>query len=357
MKKSKSLIKELLLVFIIGSIILTGCNNPESSLDTDIAIPVKVEEIKLKSIEQYLNTTGTVYSTHEILLKSELSGKYKLQINPRTGRKFALGDVVNEGEIIIALEDQEYENNITIRSKELNLETAKNEYEQQKKMLDMGGATPKDYKTAESNFINAEYALNNAYIQLAKMKIKTPFKGVIVELPYYTPNVKIDNALDMVKLMDYSQLYLEVNMPEKDINTVKIDQKVRILNYTLPNDTIVGKITQLSPVINPDTRTFLGSILIKNPELLLRPGMFVKAEIITARKDSVIVISKDIILNKQRGRTVYIVDKGAAQERRITFGLENPEEVEIIRGLNPEERLVVEGFETLRSRSKVSIIR
>ncbi|MFC2117376.1 efflux RND transporter periplasmic adaptor subunit [Bacteroidota bacterium] len=357
MKNSKLLIKELLLVLTIGSIILSGCGNQPSSLDTDIAIPVKVEEIKLKSIEQYLNTTGTVYSTHEILLKAELSGKYKLQTNPRTGRQFALGDLVNEGEIIIVLEDQEYENNITIKSKELNLETTKNEVEQQKKLLDMGGATPKDYKNAESSYINADYALKNAKIQLAKMNIKAPFKGVIVELPYYTPNGKVDNGLDMVKLMNYSQLYLEVNMPEKDINTVKINQNVRILNYTLPNDTIVGIITQLSPVINPDTRTFLGSIIVNNPKLLLRPGMFVKAEIITSRKDSVIVIPKDIIMSKQRGKTVFIVENGAAQERRITFGLENPEEVEIIRGLNADERLVIEGFETLRSRSKVSIIR
>jgi len=85
--------------------------------------------------------------------------------------------------------------------------------------------------------------------------------------------------------------------------------------------------------------------------------MFVKAEIVVAAKDSAIVIPKDIILSKRRGKTVYIVEKGAAQERAISTGLENPEFVEVTTGLKKDERLVVKGFEMLRHRSKVKIIR
>ena len=88
-----------------------------------------------------------------------------------------------------------------------------------------------------------------------------------------------------------------------------------------------------------------------------RPGMFVKTEIIVARKDSAIVIPKDIILTRQRGKTVYVIIKGASEERIITTGLENPEEVEVTSGLSVNERLVVKGFETLRRRQKVKIIK
>lgn len=355
--KPIELIKKTTIILVISLIIITGCRQRQTNISTDIAIPVKVEEIKLKSIEQYLNTTGTVSSTKEVLLKSEMGGNYKLLTNPKTGRPFALGDMVEQGQEIIALEDEEYINNIAIDAKLLNLEIAKQEFENQKPIYELGGITQKDYTNSESSYINAQYAHNNALLQLAKMKIKAPFRGAIVELPFYTGNTKIANGSDMVKLMDYSKLLLEINMPEKDINTVKVSQAVRVLNYTLPNDTIIGRITQLSPVINPDTRTFLGNIIVDNPKLLLRPGMFVRAEIITARKDSIIVIPKDIILSRQRGKSVFIVDQGTATERRVSFGLENPEEVEIINGLNVDERLVIEGFETLRNRSKVSIIR
>jgi RND family efflux transporter MFP subunit len=150
---------------------------------------------------------------------------------------------------------------------------------------------------------------------------------------------------------------MEVNLPGKELGRIEVDYPVRVMNYTLPDDTLNGKITQVSPALDPDTRSFKASLDIDNPQWLLRPGMFVKAEIVVASKDSAIVIPKDIILSKRRGKTVYIVEKGAAQERAISTGLENPEFVEVTEGLKKDERLVVKGFETLRHRSKVKIIR
>jgi RND family efflux transporter MFP subunit len=129
------------------------------------------------------------------------------------------------------------------------------------------------------------------------------------------------------------------------------------MNYTLTEDTLKGSVTQISPAIEASSRTFQTSLLINNPEWTFRPGMFVKTEIIVARKDSAIVIPKNIIMSRQRGKTVFVIVKGASEERIITTGLENPDEVEVISGLSVNERLVVKGFETLRRRQKVKIIK
>jgi RND family efflux transporter MFP subunit len=150
---------------------------------------------------------------------------------------------------------------------------------------------------------------------------------------------------------------MDVQLPEKYISVIKPGQIVKLTNYTIPEDTIIGSITQLSPAINADTRTFKGNIYINNPKLILRPGMFVKADIITSHKDSVIVIPKSIILSRQRGKTVFIVDRGLAAERIIETGLENISDVEVRRGLIKNERIVTSGFETLSNRSKVKIIK
>ncbi|MBE3087344.1 MAG: efflux RND transporter periplasmic adaptor subunit, partial [Bacteroidetes bacterium] len=151
--------------------------------------------------------------------------------------------------------------------------------------------------------------------------------------------------------------YMDVQLPEKYISVIKPGQVVKLTNYTIPEDTIIGNITQLSPAINADTRTFKGNISINNPNLLLRPGMFVKADIITSHKDSVIVIPKSIILSRQRGKTVFIIDRGVAAERIIETGLENITDVEVTRGLTKNERVVTSGFETLSNKSKVKIIK
>ncbi len=85
--------------------------------------------------------------------------------------------------------------------------------------------------------------------------------------------------------------------------------------------------------------------------------MFVKADIVTNNKDSVIVIPKNIILSRQRGKTVFIIDRGVAAERVIETGLENISDVEVTRGLMKGERVVTSGFETLSNKSKVKIIK
>ena len=85
--------------------------------------------------------------------------------------------------------------------------------------------------------------------------------------------------------------------------------------------------------------------------------MFVKADIVTDHKDSVVVIPKNIILSRQRGKTVFIFDRGVAAERIVETGLENLTEVEITRGLAKNERIVTSGFETLSGKSKLKIIK
>ncbi len=350
-------LKNSILVVAVITSLLSSCHNREDELDTEIAVPVTVEEVKARSIEQYVSSTGTVLPTKEVLLKSQIPGYYRLMTNPATGRQFALGDIVKQDQVIIQLEDPAFENEIKIESQKLNLDISEREFNKQQSLYEKGGVTLRELKNAEISFINAKYAYENALLQLEKMSIKAPFKGVIVDLAYHTEGTRIEASLPMTKLMDYSLLYLEIQMPEKELGKVKVNQPVRIMNYSLPEDTLSGNITQLSPAINSETRTFKGSVMIANQNLLLRPGMFVRAEIVVASKDSTIVIPKDIILVKQRGKTVFVVDKGAAEERILVTGLENPTHIEVIGGLKLNERLVVSGFETLRNQSKVRIIR
>ena len=344
-------------IILLMTVILASCDDEGKDLSKDISIPVSVTEIVPGSLEEYISTTGTVKPLKEVTLKSEISGKYMLLKNPSTRKPYVLGDYVKAGTAIIQLEDDEYENNIKITSLELHLEISKQIFDKQKSLYKKGGVTLSELKNSEIEYINSQYAYDDALIRLRKMKIVAPFSGIIVELPYFTSGTKAEAGATMVKLMDYSSLIMELNLAVKNIDVIDVDQKVRIMNYSIADDTLTGIISQLSPAIDPQSRSFMVVVSIDNSDLLLRPGMFAKGEIIVAAKDSIIVIPKNIILSKQRGNTVFVIDKGLAQERIITFGLENPEYVEVISGLEAKEKLVTKGFETLRNRSKVKVLK
>lgn len=342
---------------LLGATLFASCDDKKADLNKDIAIQVSVKEIAPKSIEKYISTTGTVEPIKTVSLKSEVAGKYQLQTNPRTGRKFQLGDYVKEGTVVIQLEDKEYENNIKIKSLELRLEISKQTFEKQQSLYKKGGVTLSELKNAEIELINAKYSYEDALFRLEKLKVKAPFSGTITNLNYYTQNTRIEAASPVLSMMDYSKLHMEINLAEKNISMIKTGQPVNIVNYTIPGDTLNGVLAQLSPAIDAETRSFKAVININNSKLLLRPGMFAKGEIVVAKADSALVIPKNVILNKQKGNVVFVVHKGLAEERVIEFGLENPDEVQIVSGLEKKDRLVVKGFETLRNRSKIKIVK
>jgi membrane fusion protein (multidrug efflux system) len=351
MKNIKLLIITAIFAFAIS------CNNQAPTETTELAVPVSVENIKLQSIQQFINTTGTAKAKAETSLNSEIAGEYYLLTNKATGQPFKLGDRVKKGQEIIRFEDAEYVNGIALESKKLNMEISVQEHEKQKSLYEKGGVTLRELRNSEVSSINSQYDFESAEIRLAKMKIVTPFTGVIVELPYYTKGTRITANQPMVSLMAYDKIYMDINLPEKNISEVKLGQEVIITNYTIIEDTLKGIITELSPIISTETRTFSGKLQIDNPSLKLRPGMFVKADIITAQKDSTIVIPKDIILTGGRGKYVFIVGRNSsADDRTITTGIENQDYIEILEGLSKNDRVIVKGFETLRDNSKVKII-
>ena len=345
-------------IIILAALIFTfsGCRNEDQNLTADVEIPVSVDEIKLKTIEEFVNTTGTAIPKGEIELKSRIAATYFLERNPRTGKMWQMGNKVNTGELIARLEDEEYVNSVKMETNQLNLELMETELRKQESLYEKGGVTLKELKTAGINYENAKTTVINSKLQLERTKIVAPINGVIVDLPYNTQGTQIETGVSVVKIMDYQTMFMDVQLPEKYISVIKPGQVVKLTNYTIPEDTIIGYVTQLSPAINADTRTFKGSVSIDNQDYLLRPGMFVKADIVTNHKDSVIVIPKNIILSRQRGKTVFVVDRGIAVERIIETGLENITEIEVTNGLSKNERIVTGGFETLGNRSKVKII-
>ena len=348
---------QLLIVSCALCIGLVACSTQPQSNQNEIETPVSVKELKNSSIDRLINTTGTALATYSVELNSEMTGTYKLHSNPRTGKPFKLGDSVKKGQIIISFENSEYENSIALESKKLSLEITEQEQVKQKELYDKGGVTLSELRNTDVRVTNARYDLDNANINLEKMKVIAPFDGVIVTLPHYTVDSRVNQGSLMVGIMDYANLYMDINLPESAIEYVQNNQAVQITHYTLPDDTIDAIISELSPAISVETRTFKGKVLINNKEMKIRPGMFVKADIIVDRAEEAIIIPKDVIVSNRNRKYVFVIERNTAIMRIIKTGIENEENIQVIEGLKENENLVIRGHETLRDNSRVKILK
>ncbi len=343
--------------FILAALLfLTACKQEPMAIDASSTIPVRISELKPKPIQDVVTATGTAYPIRDLQLKTEQAGRYELLVNPRTGGSFRMGDAVRKDELLISLENPEVVNQIAMDSKKLQFESAQREFTKQQSIYEKGGITLKELSDAERAFVDAKHAIESANLSLAKLDIKIPFDGVIADLPHFTDGGQIPSGTLVARIVNYSLLYAELTLPSKDMDRIVRGQVVSVNDYGKTQNSLPGKVTEVSPALDPESRMFKLKIEIANPQLAIKPGTFIKADIVVQEKPEAIVISKGVILDRQGNKIVYVVDRGMAVERRIITGIENKDEVEILEGLRAKDQLIIEGFETLRSRSQVKVI-
>ncbi|PWD97638.1 efflux RND transporter periplasmic adaptor subunit [Marinilabilia rubra] len=342
-------------IAILMTLVFCACGNRNQRFNMDVAVDVTVQKLSPQSIQEMVTVTGDLMPAGSVVLKSEMPGEYYLQRNPQTGELFKMGDKVRKGAVIIKLEDKAYRNTTNIEGERLNLEISEQEYVKQNALYEKGGVTKRELVNAERNLVSARKNYENAQINLDKMSVEAPIDGVITSLPYYSQGVRVDQGAEMIGIMNYQQLVLDVTLPASSFGRVEPGQRSLITNYSSSEDTIQGEVTQLSPALDVSTRSYKGRIGIGNEKGILRPGMFVNAAIVVEQNDSVLAVPPEVVLSQMGGKFVYVVDKETARKRIVQTGLEGRDRIEIVDGLKPGEQVVVEGFETLRDGSKVNI--
>jgi membrane fusion protein, multidrug efflux system len=337
-------------------LLLAACKQERMSIDTSSTIPVRISELKPKSIQEVVTATGTAFPIKDLQLKTEQAGRYRLQNNPRTGAPFRMGDAVRKDELLISLDNPEIVNQIAMDSKKLQFDSAQRDFTKQQGIYEKGGITLKEVSDAERAFVDAKHSLESGALSLAKLEIRVPFDGVIADLPHCTDGGMVAAGTLVGRIVDYAILYAELTLPSKDMDRVVRGQTVAVNDYGTTQNVLTGRVAEVSPALDPDSRMFKLKIDIANPRLVLKPGTFIKADIVVQEKPEAIVISKSVILDRQGNKIVYVVDRGIAAERRIKTGIENKDEVEVLEGLRAKDQLIIEGFETLRNRSQVKVI-
>ena len=335
---------------------LASCKEEALNVATESTIPVKAAELKPKAIQEFVTATGTAFPAADILLKTEQAGRYRLRAGARTGQPLRMRDAVRKGEVLISLENPEYLNQVAFESKKLAHESAQREYTKQQGVFEKGGITVKDLADSQKAFVDSTYSFENAALALKKLEVVAPLDGIVVDLPHFTDGQWIEANTAVVRIMDYARLYADLTLPGKEMERLTAGQRVVVTDYGQAATTVAGIVAQISPALDAESRMFKLRIEIPNGNLRLKPGSFIKTDVVVREKPEALVISKSIILDRRGTKVVYVVERGIALERRIQTGIENVDEIEVTSGLKAGDRVVTEGFETLRANARVKII-
>ncbi|GAB4410839.1 MAG: hypothetical protein Fur0044_04680 [Anaerolineae bacterium] len=211
-----------------------------------------------------------------------------------------------------------------------------------------------DFEGARAAIAQAEAALELANIQLAEVVIKAPFDGVVAELnitrgsrvsPQSVIAVFISKAVEVV-----------VNVPESRIGQIEKGQSAAMQITAYPGQDFPGQVISVAPQANRDTRTFEVKITPTKGMELLRGGMYANVSLLAEEKPNTLLAPRTSITTIDDQPAVFVVmANNTVEQREVTTGLFDKDNIEILSGLKEGETVVTAGQSNLTDGAKVEM--
>jgi HlyD family secretion protein len=239
----------------------------------------------------------------------------------------------------------------------VSLAQAKSAYNIARKHLDGLNAVGKQgaIKTANGQLTSAKGKLLNSVAQLGYSEVRSPIAGFITDRPLY-PGEMASTAAPLLTVMDISQVIAKAHIPQSDALQLHKGDAATISLVGLEKP-INGKVSLISPALDPNSTTVEVWVQAPNANLLLRPGTTAQIAINAQTiKDALVVPSVALLNAKGDAAQVMVVDsQSQASSRDVKTGIATGQQVQIVSGLKPGEVVVTEGAYGLPDKTKVKI--
>lgn len=372
----------LLLVLSI-MLIFAGCSS--QSANTNI-ISVRTAFADKHKMQKSIEITGNLVPVQTVNILSKISGQV-------TELKFNVGDNVNAGDILIALEtktlDAQLEQakaslqtaeaavqsaKIQMEQAQINLDTAKKAYDNTKALFDAGAASQsqiddvstklalaqKSYELASGPSQNqakaslnaAQANINNIKVQIDNGIITSPISGVVTNRNISAGEIASPGAA-LMTIADASVLKLKGTISQEALLYIKEGQDVDVSVDIYPGKAFKGKIESIGPVSVSTGAYFPVEISIKNTGDL-KAGLSAAAYLNMAGTEGIIV-PREAVIHDNGQSYVYVIKDNVASKHIVETGIENDKEIEVIKGLDAGEQVAVTNVSNLFDNMPVSV--
>jgi cobalt-zinc-cadmium efflux system membrane fusion protein len=378
--------KYLMTLVLCGMLIVTGCkkksneNSAEDAAKPNGLIPMSlsaqqhvglvVTPAAVTRMKEYLHATGTVQPIdNRIASVRPLARGRIVEVHAKVGDRVAAGqtlaifDNLEVGDLIAQLQAA----NSAQEETKARLIPARRQTERSRRLADIGAGAEKDtesslaeQKELEANLRAQQAATRSIEVRLRRLgastnggshltALKSPFAGVVAKASVSVGDL-IDESREVFSVADLSRLWVQAEVYEKDIGRIRVGQDARVHVDTYPNQIFSGRVTYISDMLDPQTRTARVRCEVANPDSKLKTDMFASIELPTDVDKEAIAIPSGAI-QQVDGKNVVFLRRGQAQfeKREIETGTTIDGQIEIVHGLAPGDAVVTQGAFHLKS--------
>lgn len=259
----------------------------------------------------------------------------------------SLGQIVKKGTVLAVISSTSLsEQRSESLAAQKRLEFARTTYAREKKLWEEKISAQQDYLEAQQQLREAEIAAQNARQKLAALgatttgigplsryEVRAPFDGAIVE-KHVTLGETVKEDTNIFVLSDLSTVWANVVVPAKDIEKVRVGLTA-LVTAASSESKATGKVSYVGSLIGEQTRSANARVVIQNPQMAWRPGLYVNVELVAEQGDVPVAVLAEAIQSINDKPVVFMRVPGGFVAQPVTIGRSDGKQVEIVKGLKP----------------------
>lgn len=298
-----------------------------------------------QQVTDEIEAIGTLYANESVVITSTVGDKV-VSIN------FEDGKTVSKGDILVTLTSDEQQ----AESAEAQANLSES-LRQLKRLQSIGDklASKSDIDVAKAKVAVDRGRLEAIQARLTDRIIKAPFSGVL-GFRKISVGALVNPGTEITRLDDIDVVNLDFTIPEVYLGNLTVDSLISATSPALDNTTFTGKVTFVDNRVDPATRAVLVRAKIPNADHHLRPGMLMNVTLYAGERKSVLIDESALQQVADRAYVYVLNDDSTVEKRPVEIGKRLPGKVVILTGLEPNEKVVIDGTLTLKSGSKVRLV-
>lgn len=348
--------KLIALPVVAACLILSGCDEPEPAVHTPVSVvSANVMTISEEAIREEYTTTGTLIADDRIDIASRIMGFIR-SVEVHEGSK------VKRGQLLLSIDPTEIQAQLAeaearVTQSQARLAEAQTDLQRYQSLYDQKMVSVDRFRKAELalNLAKgeeraAQAALNRVKVQMQYANIHSPVSGVVVARHKQTGDIATPGA-PLLTIENPANLVVRTFVKEQQIQHIRIGDLAQV-TIEAAGLTTTGSITQIVPSADPGTHSYLVKIALADHGQA-RTGMFARINFAIGHTSG-ILIPASAVINRADLNGVYIVDQNdIAHYRLVRLGRHFNNRIEVVAGINPGDRLVVDHTSAIRSGDRI----
>jgi RND family efflux transporter MFP subunit len=328
-----------------------GCGSQDAAeqQETVSRIPVDVETVEVQDFDKLITLGGLTAAENTVQVIAKVGGMEQIK-----AVHVKVGDKVSAGQVLAQLDNET--SAINLSNAQLAYDNAYTNYENAKQLFELGAVSQSDLNQLKMAYENANNTLRQAQMAMDYATVTAPISGTVTMVNANVGSFATASA-PMFEIANVDTLEISTGINEQNVSKIKIGQEVLLKIHSVSDKWMSCTITEISKVMNAQTKNYPVTIALANKDDDLVAGMYAEVQVAVEHAEDVLVIPVDAIVYKEAKPVAFIAQAdGTVKEKALTLGINDGDNYVVTKGLQAGDQVVVKGNGNLVEGEPISII-